>query len=118
MAIKIGWGSCDITPQQPVYVSGQFHSRVSEGVMDPITANILALESDDSDSGRVIMLSCDVVTISDAFRNTIREKTIQLLPEIKPENIIINATHTHEAPEVRPADDSPFTRPCMGNAGI
>lgn len=37
-AIKAGWASTDITPGKPVVVTGQFHARVSEGVMDPVTA--------------------------------------------------------------------------------
>ena len=34
----IGWSSVDITPKSSVFLNGQYAARVSEGVMDPITA--------------------------------------------------------------------------------
>jgi len=43
--LQIGWSSADLTPHRPVLIAGQFHARVSEGVMDPVTATVLALES-------------------------------------------------------------------------
>lgn len=43
--LKIGWAQVDITPDKPVLIAGQFHARVSEGVLDPITATILVWES-------------------------------------------------------------------------
>ena len=33
----IGWALADITPDKPVLLSGQFHARISEGIMDPVT---------------------------------------------------------------------------------
>ena len=33
--LLVGWGAADVTPEEPVVVQGQFHARVSEGVMDP-----------------------------------------------------------------------------------
>lgn len=35
----------DLTPAKPVLIAGQFHARISEGVMDPITATVLVIES-------------------------------------------------------------------------
>lgn len=108
MNLQIGWSSCDITPEQPVFVHGQFNSRISEGVLDPVTATILALESSDSDFGGVIMVSCDLVSIPRSFYSAIRTHTLQLLPELNPENIIINATHTHTAPQVSVGNEHSF----------
>ena len=31
-----GWAQADITPDKPIFISGQFHARVSEGVQDPL----------------------------------------------------------------------------------
>lgn len=42
--LLIGWAQTDITPDAPVLLAGQFHTRVSEGVLDPVTATILAFE--------------------------------------------------------------------------
>ena len=106
-ALKIGWASADITPDMPVLVAGQFHARLSEGVMDPVTATILALESGEGEnSEKTIWISCDLVGISDGMRTTanlrdeIRNRVIKAIPAIRPEQIIVNATHTHAAPYV------------------
>jgi hypothetical protein len=109
--LKIGWSTVDITPEKPVLVAGQFPARVSEGVLDPITVTALAIESKGE---KVIMISCDLVSISDGtrdgnpdnLRNRSRELIVKALPEIKPEQIILNATHTHTAPYVSADKDS------------
>ncbi len=103
--MSIGWASANLTPDKPVLLIGQWPARISEGVMDSITATALAIESGTGTSSKkVIMISCDLVCISDAFTNkdNYRENVRNLLkaslPELKPEQIIINATHTHTAP--------------------
>ncbi|MEQ9210790.1 MAG: hypothetical protein RLN96_13320, partial [Pseudomonadales bacterium] len=61
--MQIGWSSVDITPDAPVYLSGQRYSRISEGVKDPITATALALESDSGEG--VVFMSIDLSRIPD-----------------------------------------------------
>ncbi len=105
--LKIGWSTIYLTPDRTVLVSGQFHARVSEGIMDPITATALALESGTGPSSeKVIMISCDLSTIKDGsrngnnenLRNNVRDLLVRSFPELKPEQIILNATHTHSGP--------------------
>jgi len=105
--LKVGWSTVDITPDIPVLVAGQFHARLSEGVMDPVTATILALESGQGEnSEKTIWISCDLVGISDGMRTTanlrdeIRNRVVNAIPSILSEQIIVNATHTHAAPYV------------------
>ena len=43
--VKIGWASRDISTTKPVNIPGQFHMRISKGVMDPVTVNALVLDS-------------------------------------------------------------------------
>lgn len=105
--LKIGWGSADLTPNRPVLVTGQFHARVSEGVMDPITATALALESAGS-AQRAIMVSCDLVAIPDNLLDAVRAQIKRRLPELDPLTVFLNATHTHAAPEVRVDAQSKF----------
>ncbi len=101
-----GWASVDITPEQPVLIAGQFHARVSEGVQNPITATVLAIESErDGKREGLIWVSCDLVCISNSFRDSVREKVARLIPGFVPTNLILNATHTHTAPEVRQEQD-------------
>lgn len=113
--LNIGWASADITPDKPVLIAGQFHARVMEGVMDPITATALAFEyRSESSSRKAILVSCDIVGISDGFRDgtsdnlrdNVRKVLTNTLPELKPEQIFLNATHTHTAPLVSSAPDS------------
>jgi hypothetical protein len=104
----IGWASVDITPDKSVLLLGQFPARVSEGVMDPITATALAIESvkGDGSSEKTIMISCDLAVIGDLFqpeknfRDNVREILKRSVPELSPYQIIINATHTHTAPVI------------------
>ncbi len=113
--LKIGWAQADITPDKPVLISGQFHARVSEGILDPITATILAIESgNDGSSEKVFLISCDLVGISDGtrddsennLRNSIRKEITAKLPEVFADKIVINATHTHTAPYCHTATSS------------
>ena len=99
--LLIGWASRDMTPERPVLLWGQFHARVSERVMDPVTVTVLALESirDGLSAGRVVMVSCDLVAISDGLRKAVRERLQTRAPELAPHDICIHATHTHTSLE-------------------
>ncbi len=96
-ALKIGWAQTDITPTEKVLVSGQFHARVSEGIKDQITATVLALEGTD----QAVMVSCDLVSISDELRDSVRRAVAAQLPGFDTKKIFLAATHTHTAPEAR-----------------
>ncbi|TVS14570.1 MAG: hypothetical protein EA424_18935 [Planctomycetaceae bacterium] len=95
--LHIGWATVDITPEQPVLLSGQFYARVSEGVMDPITATVLALESP-RDGSRLVMVSCDLSTLWDSVRDGVRNHLRRELPELDPLAVLLFATHTHSGP--------------------
>lgn len=104
--LKIGWSEADITPAQNVLLAGQFYARISEGVDDPVTATALAIESDKTESAEgglnsVVMISCDLVTISDELRDAVREHVHSRIPELPSESMFLGATHTHSAPQVR-----------------
>lgn len=97
-----GWEHLDITPEKPVCLCGQFYARVSEGIKDPITSTIAFFQSiaEDGKTSHAVIVSCDLLAIPEEFRKAIIEKTMKLMPDIKNEEIIISATHTHTAPEV------------------
>ncbi|MFP3904528.1 MAG: hypothetical protein ACLFWB_09845, partial [Armatimonadota bacterium] len=94
--LKIGWAQADITPEDPVIITGQFHARVSEGVRDPITATALVLDGGDES---VVFISCDLVAIGDALHEAVSERLGTHGPGQAA--LIMNATHTHTAPETR-----------------
>lgn len=101
--LKIGWAQADITPDQPVLLAGQFHARVSEGVLDPVTATALAMESTaEADShGRAIMISCDLASIGDELRDAVRMRIKAAIDDFDPRCLFMGATHTHSAPDAR-----------------
>ncbi len=101
--MKMGWAQADITPDKPVLLAGQFHARVSEGIMDPVTATALAVESvkDGKTPGQAVMVSCDLATISNELRNAVRARAESDIEDLDPESIFIGATHTHSAPDSR-----------------
>ncbi len=103
--ILIGWATRDLTPERPALLRGQFHARVSEGVMDPITVTALAIESlrDGRPEGHAVMVSCDMVTIPDGLRDGVRSRLARLAPELDPLSVCIHATHTHTGPGANPA---------------
>ncbi len=95
--LRIGWAATDITPDKPVMLQGQFHARVSEGVKDPVTATVLALQSP-QDETQMVLVSCDLVIVHDALRDAVRDQLRQKLPELDPMAVLMSATHTHTAP--------------------
>ena len=93
--IRIGWASRDVSTDKPISIPGQFHIRVSKGIMDPVTTTALVL---DDGSDCVIFVSCDLVVMRSGLLDEIRAKTQALRPEIPVEKILASATHTHTGP--------------------
>lgn len=98
-SLRIGWAQTDITPPGPVLLAGQFYARVSEGVMDPVTATALVLDSGDD---HAVLVSCDLVGIPDELRAAVRAGLADTAG-LDPMKIVLNATHTHTGPEMRTA---------------
>ncbi len=98
--LKTGWAQQDITPLEPVILTGQQYARVSEGVRDPLTATVLAIESlrPGGEPGQLVFVSCDLLSVSECIRDGVRAHLATELPELRPEAIILSATHTHTAP--------------------
>ncbi|MDD4426219.1 MAG: hypothetical protein PHS40_09865, partial [Mariniphaga sp.] len=105
--LKIGWASTDITPNQPVDLKGQFPARISEGILDPVTSTVLAIESKNNHSNEMaFLISCDLLSIDNELLHVVRKKINQSIPDIDPNKIFINATHTHTAPHCSPDSDT------------
>ena len=101
--LLVGTASTDITPKEPVAVSGQFGLRISKAVETPISANVIALESrqDGQSLDLAIMVSCDVVVIPVDVLELVRQEVKKRLPDLDASKIFLSATHTHTAPELR-----------------
>jgi len=95
--IKIGWALRDVSTDKPVSIPGQFYTRVSQGVFDPITLSALVI---DNGADLAIFLSADLVVIRSYMLDKIREKVARLDPSIPVSKILMNVTHTHTGPSI------------------
>jgi hypothetical protein len=98
--LYVGWASADITPQQPVALIGQLKKRISQSVLDPLTATVLALETrgENGQPEQAIMVSCDVLYIRKPIQERLRSLIEPKLPDFNADKLLMNATHTHTAP--------------------
>lgn len=105
--LQIGWASTDITPEKPVVLVGFSSARISEGVLDPITATALVLEStrDGGPADMAVLVSMDLLGVGNELRDCVREKVSHSVPEIDAAKIVLNATHTHCAPAYTTSPD-------------
>ncbi len=96
----VGWASTDITPPKPVALIGQLHKRISTGVLDPITATALAIETrgDSGDKEQAIMVSCDLLFIQGPIQKRLQERIRTQLADFDANKLFLNATHTHDGP--------------------
>lgn len=94
--ILIGWAEKDLTPHRRVNLAGQFHIRISEYVNDPVKATVLAISNGEE---QVVFVSCDTVAIPLYILKRVREEVKEKVPDLDPDKIILNATHTHTAPD-------------------
>ncbi len=94
-SLKIGWATRNVSTDKPVNIPGQFHMRISRGILDPVTVTALLIE-DGADL--VCMISADLVVIRSGLIDEIREKVTQSIPGFPVEKIIMSATHTHAGP--------------------
>ena len=93
----VGMSEKIITPPGPIKLQGQFFTRVSEYVESDLTANVLAAEADGE---QLILVSCDLVSISEELCEAVRRLVSDRTKEIDALKIILSATHTHTGPEV------------------
>lgn len=101
--LHVGGATVSITPDQPVAISGQMHTRIARDVESEVTATALALESRDGDQvlDQAIMVSCDLVLIRDGIIDMVRQRIKPVLGDFDAAKLIVSATHTHTAPVTR-----------------
>ncbi len=98
--LHVGAATVSITPDRPVALSGQMHTRISKGVRSPVTATVLALESRDGERvvDQALFVACDLVAIDPPVIARVRSLLKERLPDFDGRKLIISATHTHTAP--------------------
>ncbi|EAQ82171.1 hypothetical protein DSM3645_00615 [Blastopirellula marina DSM 3645] len=98
----VGAATVSITPDGPVSLTGQRHTRIAKKVESPCTATALAIETRDDDRSidQVVFVSCDLVAIrgDGGLKNLVLAELGETLEGFSGEKLILNATHTHTAP--------------------
>ena len=96
----IGGATTSITPDQPVALDGQFGTRVSRSVDNPVLATAVAIEArqDGRSIDQAVLVSCDLVAIRPPVLAPLRERLQKKLPDLDARKVILTATHTHTAP--------------------
>ncbi len=115
--LYIGWSQTEITPPKKTLLQGQFHARLADTAISPLTATALAVETRALDDSleQAIFLSCDLV--AEGFKSDLLAKLAGRCRGFDINKLTINATHTHNAPPVQsgmyeePKDDPDFTTP-------
>lgn len=115
--LQIGWARGEITPPRKTLVQGQFHTRISDEVISPLTATALALEvrGDEGAVEQAVLLSCDLASVG--FREDLLCELRGRCAGLDLRKVTVNATHTHTAPCVtsgwydEPENDLEFMKP-------
>lgn len=102
--LHIGWASRNITPDRRVVLGAQHKMRVSEGVDGPVMATALALSTGTAARDAVVFVSCDLGGFrhkwydENDFLPLIRAAVRDRCTDIDADRVVLNATHTHTAP--------------------
>ncbi len=95
--MRIGLKRVDITPDAALPMGGNAHAdSVARSVHDPLYANIIVLQGDQE---RVVLIEVDLLGVPETFSRRIKEAAA-VNAGVGPENIQLNAIHTHSAPDV------------------
>ncbi|MCA9040118.1 MAG: neutral/alkaline non-lysosomal ceramidase N-terminal domain-containing protein [Planctomycetaceae bacterium] len=103
--LQAGWqagvSKIVITPEDEIWMGG-YASRKSpaEGVLQDLYAKSLVLA--DEEGNRVVMVTTDLVGIPRSVRENVVTAVIEQ-HQLRPDQILLNASHTHCGPELRPS---------------
>ena len=93
---KMGWGRADITPQGgPVSLEGQFATRITDKVADPLLAVCLYVESEGVTS---IWVSVDSAHICKSLSTEVESLLSEKMEGYKAGMLMMSATHIHTGP--------------------
>lgn len=95
---KAGFGRMDITPAQPIYLSGYAaRKKPSEGVLQKIWAKALAIE--DNKGNRVVIVTTDLIGLPRHVSDQIGAE-VEKRYRLRRNQLLLNSSHTHSAPVV------------------
>lgn len=104
--LQIGFGRVDITPAFPTPMAGYYGKRLSTETHDPLWAKATVV---DDGKTSVAMLTIDLIGTLTWFVDETRS-LIAKQSNIRPECIMINATHSHTGPVLFDPNSSRYSR--------
>jgi neutral ceramidase len=96
---KAGVATVVTTPEQSMWMAGYAaRNKPSEGQTHDLNAKALALE--DAAGSRFVIVTVDLIGFPREFRDSV-EKEVGARYGLRPEALLLNASHTHSGPEIR-----------------
>ena len=96
IGVFVEFKKVDITPAYPVRLAGYFNERISEGVLDPLSMRLAALENRDNHLLFIQVDNCAIpVEDADEIRGQIARKS-----HFKKHEIMLFTTHIHTGPDL------------------
>ncbi|MDO5580588.1 MAG: sugar phosphate isomerase/epimerase [Planctomycetia bacterium] len=97
--LYVGMKTCNITPDKPMFLAGQFYTRFGPVGKYPIQANILAIESrsGDKQEDSALVIGIDIASSRADFFLPLREAIKKEIPDFDLKKLIVGATHTHSS---------------------
>lgn len=97
---QAGVARVDITPKGPIWLSGYANrTKPSEGVALPLSAKALALQ--DAKGNRVVFITTDLIGLPRPVADLAAAR-IQKQYDLDRSRLVLNSSHTHTGPVVRP----------------
>ncbi len=96
--ICFGFARRNINPQVEASLAGYFNARMWENILDDLEVRVLVLQQDNLYTA---IIQFDLITVNqDIIEDFYME--IADIAQLRRENMIVSATHSHTAPETRP----------------
>lgn len=93
MALKVGYGKCEITPKLGAYLQGHNKKRYAQMVHDPLFVRAVAFENE----GFAVMLNYDLSAMNTKLANRVRQQ-VSAYVDCPEAHVVITCTHTHTGP--------------------
>jgi hypothetical protein len=97
--VQVGAARLDVTPDLPIQLAG-YQQRTAEAtsVVAPLHVRALAIGSDAE--GPVVLVTAEVIAVSDVLSAAVAHAVREKHPEIPRERIAVCATHQHNGPAI------------------
>jgi len=102
---RAGSASVNVTPTEPMAMAGYAgRTKPSEGSALDLYCKALAIEHESGE--RLVIVTCDLIGIPRGLREAL-EDDVQEKFKLRPEQLLLNASHTHCGPQFRVTSEKP-----------